>query len=567
MFSERILALAFALAVIATSATAEIKFVRPGEVPPDRLADPDMGALDLNAIYRGIDLLDRVRPRGSRGVIIGALVNDFTRDDIDGSPGITDADRELAARVEISQARARTSRPWAENDLDDDGIVTREELLIVGRVKVEDSARRQKFETAIGLTDQQREAMVLDHVERFLGLDRDGDDAITYDEAIFSVDADRIQTRVRTEGGALKPIWDADGSGTITEAEMRLSADRLLDLIDADANNMVDAEEAKVARQALFKARARADDPSRGNRVQCTLPEMPGAAEVAVIQGDSGSAVTNLAFDVPNDPVVRMAEIVVPQGETDLYLIASMRTPTVLRLMGPGEGRVKAVVGVAAPVALSGGGASLANTPCHRGFLGIRIKEPGGISAEFGRALGRDDLRAVVAERLGRVDLGTLTNTPDVVLQDDVLPVMEGDGQFIIDRFLSFDPGGYQELDPGEVQSTVPVRARDVPPLEIGLIVLASEGMIDFVAPPPAFLSREVPDGIKRVVPEGEVANGIVWDQKPGGGSRARFPLTVVVRHAIDLPAGLTTERGVRLIVPDGVPAPRGAKNWPQFKG
>lgn len=106
-----------------------------------------------------------------------------------------------------------------------------------------------------------------------------------------------------------------------------------------------------------------------------------------------------------------------------------------------------------------------------------------------------------------------------------------------------------------------------MPPLEIGLIVLASDGKIDFVAPPPVFLSRAVPDGIKRAVPEGEATDGIVWEQEPGGGSRPLFPLTVVVRHAIDLPAGLTTERGVRLIVPDSVPAPRGAKIWPLHKG
>lgn len=51
---------------------------------------------------------------------------------------------------------------------------------------------------------------------------------------------------------------------------------------------------------------------------------------------------------------------------------------------------------------------------------------------------------------------------------------MKGDGQIIIDRLLSFDPGGFQMLDPGGIRSTMPVCARELPPLEIGLIVLAS---------------------------------------------------------------------------------------------
>ncbi|NNE89651.1 MAG: hypothetical protein HKN27_16405 [Silicimonas sp.] len=549
--------------IMGTSAlSAEITFIRPGEIPPNPLEASDMSALDLDAIYRGIDLLGRIRSRASRGMIGTAVMNDFAKDDIDGTPGITVNDRDLAARVEISQARARAAQPWAANDLDNDGIVTRDELLVVARTKTEATARRQRQTRSIELTDEQREALVLDYVATFLGRDLDGDNTVTYAEAIASVDEERILTRIRTEGGALKPIWDVNDDGVINEVEVRLSIERLLDLFDSNGDNVVNNDEVQVSRKALFKARARVGDPSRGKRIKCTLPEVPRTAEVAVLQGNAGSAVTNLKFKIPNDPVVRMTEVFVPKGETDIYLIASLRSPTVLRMMGPGVERVKAVVGVAAQVALAAGNAELANTACHRGFLGIRVVDPGGVAKEFGRALGRDDLRAVVADRLGRVDLGTFTNDPDIRLANDALPVMTGDGQIVIDRFLSFDPGGLQMLDPSRIQSTVQVIARDVPPLEIGLIVLASEGMVEFVAPPPGFLTREIPKGVKREVPKSEANDSIVWQKTPDGGTRATFPLTVVVRRAIELPAGLTTERGVRLIVPDGVPKPRGAKNW-----
>jgi len=224
------------------------------------------------------------------------LINDFAKDDIDGVPGITDADRELAARVEIARTRSNVSRPWAENDLDSDGVVTRSELMVVGRTRLEGRAQGRGLDPLIELTEAQRETLVLGYVVTFLGLDRDGNDAVTYEEAIASVDEEGILTRRRTEGGALKPVWDADGNGMITEVEVRQSADRLLDLIDADDNNVVEVDEVQAAWRGLTKARARTEDPSRGKRIQCTLPEAPRTAEIVVLQGESGSAVTNLRF-------------------------------------------------------------------------------------------------------------------------------------------------------------------------------------------------------------------------------------------------------------------------------
>lgn len=552
---------ALAFVILSMPVPAEIEFIRPGDVPSEGPTELDVGLLELDEVYRGLDLLGRLSSRATKGTVISTLMIDYAEDDIDGVPGITDADRELAARVEIARQRSNTSRSWAENDLDGDGVVTRSELMVVGRTRLEGGVRGQGQDALIELTEEQRETLVLDYVGTFLGQDRDSNDAVTYEEAIAPVDEEGILTRLRTEGGALKPVWDADGNGAITEVEVRRSAESLLDLMDADDNNFLEVEEAQAAFRAFSTARARSEDPSRGKRIKCTLPEVPKSAEIVVLQGESGSAVTNIALDVPNDPVIRMAEVEVPEGKTDVYLIASMRSPTIFRIMGAGAARVKAVVGVAALVALEGGKADLANTPCHRGFLGIRIVEPGGIAAEFGQALGRDDLRAVVAGRLGHINLGTLSNAADTLLVGDALPVLRGDGRIVVDRFLSFDPGGFQVLDPEKIQSSVKVSARDLPPLEIGLIVLASEGKIDFVSPPPGFLTRDVPDGIKRVVPDGDAKAGITLQGEAGGGSSAQFPLTVVVRSAIDLPAGLTTERGVRLIVPDGVPKPRGLRN------
>ncbi len=552
MFQKAILGAVLTWGVLTPPVAAEIKFIRPGEKPLSQPPVSSVAALDLDALYRGIELTGRVRARTTREMIVATMMDEFAREDVDGKPGISDADRLLAADVEIAAKRANALRTLHQNDLDSDGVVTRGELVTVGRVQNAKKAQRHQPNGSVVMTAEQRETLVLDFVARSLAKDRDGDDSLTAEEVVAGLNEDQIRTRYRTEGGLVKAIWDVNADGVITESEMRQSLDRLLGLIDSNGDGIIDPEEAAPIRKAMIAAKVRADDPSRGKRVACSLPQVPNSAEVIVLQGESGTAVTNLGFVGPRDQIVRMTDVAVPEGGRDLYLLVSMRKPALVRLSGPGEERVKAVVGVAAPVAVTGGKASLANTPCHRGFLGIRIIEPGGVEKEFGKALGRDDVRALVADRLGRVDLGTWTNDPVARLAGDATPMMEGDGQVIVDRFLSYDPGGFQMPDPNRVQSTVPVKSRALPPLEIGLIVLASEGKIDFVAPEPDIVGTGT---------DGEARDGIAgWLKSPKKKPRGPVPLTVLVRRAIDLPAGLTTERSVRLIVPDGVPAPRGAK-------
>lgn len=551
--------LAFSLIAFLASASlaqAEIKFLKPGAPPLSENAASETDGLDLDTIYRGLDLLSLLHVRASKGMVVTAVVGNYKRDDIDGQPGITLRDRDLMAEVEIARKRARG---LAASDLNGDGAVTLAEKLILDRLNPDRSRLRPRIEDPVEVTETERQQLVQAYFATF----PEGDSRAV----VSGVDADRIRTRIRTEGRYLKPIWDVNGDGKITEPEIRREMDRLLDLFDVTGDNVIDLEESKAARRVLLDAKFRAGDPSRGKFIKCSLPAIPSAAEVAVVQGERGTAVTNLAFAVPNDPVVRLAEVSVPEGAQKVHLIASMRTPTVLRLVGPGADRVTAVIGVAAPVALDGRGARVLNTPCHIGFLGTATKDSGGVAEEFGQALGRSNLRAVVGDRLGRVDLATLTNDENAVLMNTILPRMQGDGQVILDRFLAFDPGGYQQLKPRRITANVRVTARDLPPLEIGLIVLASEGKIDFVAPPPGFAEREVPKDVKRETVVEDTPGGVVWRRTADGGQRAVFPLTVVVREAIDLPAGLTTERGVRLIVPDGVPKPVGAKNYPLYMG
>ena len=171
----------------ALPARAEIKFVRPEEPSPSQSPAPDLGALDVAEIFRGIDLLRRVSNRASHGRVIASLVNDHAQDDIDGTPGITDADRALAARVEISKARARAAQPLAEHDLDADGVVTKAELLIIGATRTDSMARRQGLGSGIELTRAQRDTIAADYAAGFLGRDLDGDDRVTLDEVMATI--------------------------------------------------------------------------------------------------------------------------------------------------------------------------------------------------------------------------------------------------------------------------------------------------------------------------------------------------------------------------------------------
>jgi hypothetical protein len=337
---------------------------------------------------------------------------------------------------------------------------------------------------------------------------------------------------------------------------LRRAADAALDLIDRDRDGLLAQQEVALIRTSLIRRKGQRDNKARGRIVQCSLPSIPSDTMIAVVQGRQGSGVTDLEFAGDRDEVVRMSELVVPEGDKPIHVIASMRSSTVFRISGDGAHRVRGVTGVAAPVGLlPGSGASLSMTKCFSGFLGIRLQEPGGIRAEFERVLARPVEVVVEAETLGKVDLGLGRNDLSARLTGDMLSGLKGDATLVGEWLLSFDPGGYQEPDPKTVVADSPVTKLPVPPLEIGLMALAMQGALDFVegrGGRPVAILRTGQD-------EADKGASAKKASAPNRRVPVRNMLHVVARRYFEMPPGYTDAfRALRVIVPEGVPRPKG---------
>lgn len=526
---------------------------RPNPAPkPEPL---DLSYLSLSETYRTLDMFRYVGRGATRGSALDALLRAFQAEQYDDDPNLTQNDYRLREGVRAASQRVQLRSQILRYDLDGDLVATEEELTVGARATV--TRGRQ----TVVLTEDQLSGLVNEHLAKFLRYDANGDRDVT----IAELDA---WSEAKASGGNssapqnLSPEWDVDGDGRITEVELRRAADAALDLIDRDRDGLLAQQEIDLIRTSLIRRKGRVDNKARGRIVQCSLPRIPADTMIAVVQGRKGSGVTDLEIARDRSEVVRMSELVVPAGEKPIHVIASMRSSTVFRISGEGAHRVRGVTGVAAQVGLlPGSQASLSMTKCFSGFLGIRLQEPGGLRAEFERVLGRPVGVLVEAETLGQVDLGNGRNNVSARLTGDILGSLEGDANLVGEWLLSFDPGGYQEPDPKSVVAESAVTKLPVPPLEIGLMVLAMQEALEFVEGPGG---RPV-----AILRTGDATDDKGASAKSASAPNRRVParnmLHVVARRYFEMPPGYTDEfRALRVIVPDGVPRPKGIPGWAQ---
>ena len=510
---------------------------------------PDLSNLSLAEAYRALDLYKFIGRGVTRGAALDGLLRAFQAEQFDDDPALTQNDYRLRADLDRARRRADLASQILRYDLDADLVATEEELHIGARAHVSQSRQ------PVALTEEQIEQLVLQRVATFLVYDADGDRNVTLAELYAWVET-QMEPGVPTGPQRLSMEWDVNGDGAITEIELRRAADAALDLIDMDRDGLLAQQELDLTKTALIRRKGQIDNKARGAEVRCALPSVPAETELVVVQADKGSGVTDLDFDGDRSAVVRMAELVIPAGDRPIHVIASMRSTTVLHLTGAGAGRVRGVTGVAAPVGvLTGGDTAVAQTQCFAGFLGIRVREPGGIRSEFERALGRRVDVLIEAKTLGRVDLDRARNTEGARLEGDLLGTLDGDAALVADWLLQFDPGGYQALRPETIRATTPVTRLKVPPLEIGLMHLAMEGALDFA---------EGPTGrpVARIRTEGTPSRPLTTTA-PNTARPSQTLLHVVARRYFEMPAGFSDEpRAIRVIVPEGVPVPKGIPGW-----
>lgn len=521
--------------------------------------------VDAEVIERRQIILDETRSNDTTGTVRARLLLKLASSDLDGIPGFSAEDLDILVQVRVAQQRSKEIASMLRYDLDGDFVVTGDELELSGFASINERFGR----TLQGIIPnaEQRVEGTKQFVARALEADANGDGRLTLDDLDQRMEA--AEDRIRTSQRQLGVPWafDVNVDGRITEPEMRRDVDANLAWIDADANGVIVKSEIDAARAEIRKtvsSTRRLQVKPRG----CQLPAIPKDAKILVLAGDGGTGLTDLLFENSQGLPVTLAEVDVPTGDAPLVILASFRNPTILRIDGAAD-RVSHVVGLARPVgALGAESAKSVQTNCPIGFLGIRIKEQGeaGLRSQFARLLRGRDFDLIEKQFIGRVEFVTGANNTRNLLSGHDTPEVEGDARLVRDTLLRFSPGGFHIVDPRAVQSMTAVQTRTEWPLEAGLLQLIAEGAIKVQTSPTSGVTRRIPqsdsyasqlDGMRRAPGQNTVmSDGFIFSRMPDGSWVGRDPVTIIVNRKITMPIGLTDRRGLRVVVPPGVPKP-----------
>lgn len=417
-------------------------------------------------------------------------------------------DVERSRLAEQARDRAGKLTTYLAFDLDGDGVITREEFL---NQPVSANARnRARIDLA------------------FTQSDTNGNGQLDFTELAAIADAELAIARRRRPAFDNSPMmFDLNADGLVDVSELSQAVDALAEPPEGSA-------EAQVAKPPL---------DSRG-RPLCSLPRASAAAEMIILSGYQGSALSTVAVS-GLDEATSVATLKIEAGETPLYIFATAYDSIVWKLSGATD-RVERFV-VQPRQANTGPGAGVVGLPASKvSFTGASacgkyltkpddrsvVKLKAAVSAQTGKTIDRlivhYELRGVSIpsgtktesrppRRGPAVDVGT----GRYYLQPDGAPefVSNTDTSRTERELIRFNPDGVIDLKPEDVVSSGPVQAYDVLPQEAGLLQLLRSGAL-------------------QPGPKGEY---------------------IITRTFPRFPAGLAGAHGVRFILKQGVKMPAGS--------
>ncbi|MCU9846932.1 hypothetical protein OEZ60_02845 [Defluviimonas sp. WL0024] len=549
--------------ITASAGSPALSQIKSGDDTAPLIVAPEAPELDRRQVELVRYLLSMIRESDTAAILRARVFEAFYIADVDGEPGITADDTAIFAARERAERRARLGAAMLGDDIDGDGAVTLDELRIAGRL----AGMRDGIGAGRPAAPVQSAAQVEMLAEAY-ALKRLIENDFDHDGRLTIADADiQIAAEPRPERSNFSPppdAFDANADGRITEREMQTEFDRWIAWLDADGNGVISGEELRERETVARRSEALINRRTGSDANRCVLPQIPPADDVVVIHGKTGSGFVDLTYGGPFDQPVFMGEVVVPAGDRPLWIIASFGQRMLLRLDGATD-RVAGLISIAATTGMTGHPkqALAVETRCHVGFLGIRTVEPGqtgseALTASFVRALRRDDVAVFEIDTIGRFDLATGRNDPTIRLAGDDTPEATGDARFTREALFLFSPGGFHDLDPGDVAAPGRVRAADRPllPLEAGLLQLIDLGLVEPIATPRSGLVRRVPPGAKPPARTAQdratgspLIGGLLYHQTGDGGWIGREPLSYYAPVQPRIPPGLDGTRGIRLIV------------------
>lgn len=509
----------------------------------------------------------------------------FRRADVDGQPGLTQADRAVALDFRRAEARARYLGQKLVEDLNGDFTISADELQSLALREATQPLRANGIE--IPPTPDQIRMLASGIVARKLAEDADGDGNISPEELRAAAEA-AAESYVQRGAPPFPPIdiYDADNDARLTEEEFVARLRAAFQAADTDGDAHLANKEIEAVRRAALTNRARppgdivlpSGQPRKTQaspstfaaaRAACKMPPVPEGHQVMVVGGYEGAALTDLYLGEP-DATVELVDLRIPAGGPPITLIAPFASHTILRLDDAG-GRLREIVETNGHIGLLGAaaGVNFARTDeaCHLKLYSDVAPDNPDPGAFYGARLGVNVARTIRGYALGTVDLASGTTVSDTLLEGAVTPPAAVTRTDAWAHFRRFNPGGLIPLDPEKVQTSVKVGKHPVWPQQAGIARLVADAAL-------VPLPRE---DIKAVVLENDAGEIRIGDKvfRPGAGDDAiqmggliyteersktwvgRRPLIYLVQKEVRLPHGLTGAHGLQLALPSGTPLPQ----------
>ncbi len=556
------------------------------------MAMPAAARVSVENAGFGLDLLWVMSQVRSTEDVRARALAQLRANDIDGTPGLSARDREMLIERQVAESQARYIERWLVRDLDHNFEISTEELR-VSLVDQASSPLRQGNLTVTPVPAQIEEILTTLVARALETVDLDKNGTVTLAELTETSDT-RITTRSTFENNIkLFPpaAMDADGDGSVSEAEAMAVVDALITEFDTDNDGNVSVLEQSAARDLLrpYLAAARRDAaPDQGERTgtlprggsstydaaraACAMPEVPDGEQVVVVGGYEGGALSDVYLgETPR--TVTVADLFVPPVGPPLYVIAPFYGDMILRISGNGS-RIRDVVFTRGEVALAGSGigdARLHRAPdaCHLEVWEKITDANPEASTFYGGRLGKPIATSLTAYTLGAVNLETGRNAADAVLTGAEPHPRGEEGNIGWTRFDMFNPGGLIHLDPATVRAVSPVSKHDPMPQMAGIANLIEDATLVYL-PDDSITPGEVLEddegrirmGGKTFVPgSGDdliSMGGLYYTEERPKVWVGRRPLVFLVTRPFRVPAGLSGAHKVHFLLPEGMAEPTG---------
>ncbi|MGU3588662.1 hypothetical protein [Methylobacterium brachiatum] len=494
-----------------------------------------------------------LRPGLTWSLFQQAMRDRFREIDRDGD-GISPKDYARNLQAAEAQRRAQIIQQQLARDLDNDGAVSRDELVAFFHRQADQPLRSASG--SIEPTAEQRKVVLDKLVADALKDDLDHDGTISFEEMRRAAAVQVEGRRGPDDGGPrVPPSLDADGDGVISAAEWDAALQSAFRSADGDGDGQLSKDEVERAAQAIATARdavLRAESArrraaeGRKRAAACRVPVAPAGARLVVVGAYEGAALSTASIG-GDDREVTVSRLVIEPGPEPLHLVLSSYDANVWLVTGA----VERVAQVFASSQQAGAEKRprvgvvgvppervrfAAEAACLPYFYQPQSREWTTALTTIEALFGRAPDAAVGAYSIAT--MGVPSGRPDAqaALPGAVALPAGGPARATWAEMLRFNPAGLVSVAPEQVAAPLPVKRYGVLPQEAGLAQLIEEGALKAV-------------GVGR-------RSTFEADNRPVVAATASG---LLILRRVRLPAGLNGAHSVRFVLGRGVPMPEGS--------